>query len=164
MWLVHCSGTVTGATPGPPVNGGGQRRYFKGVETPFNRPPRNDVNVVRKEMYIFNSSGRNLGKVEILELDGKSLAQAHRYVLLNHSKIQPFREFLSCKRRMEMKKCYLLLLARILLLKNIKDSSLMVIDSLQGSVKSLFRDPLIQESWLEVDGGIISYGKLYELY
>ncbi|GJZ34060.1 hypothetical protein Tco_0579496 [Tanacetum coccineum] len=43
-------------------------------------------------MYIFNSSGRKLGKVEILELDGKYLAQAHRYVLLNHSKIQPFRE------------------------------------------------------------------------
>nr|GEZ48938.1 hypothetical protein [Tanacetum cinerariifolium] len=66
--------------------------YFKGAETPFNRPPRNDENVVGKEMYMFNSSGRKLGKVEILELDGKSLAQAHRYVLLNHSKIQPFCE------------------------------------------------------------------------
>ncbi|GJX08844.1 hypothetical protein Tco_0196776 [Tanacetum coccineum] len=67
-------------------------RYFEGVETPFNRPLRNDENVVGKEMYMFNSSGRKLGKVEILELDGKSSAQAHRYVLLNHSKIQPFRE------------------------------------------------------------------------
>lgn len=66
--------------------------YFEGVETPFNRPPRNNVNVAGKEMYMFNSGGRKLGKVEILELDGKSLAQAHRYVLLNHSKIQPFRE------------------------------------------------------------------------
>ena len=67
-------------------------RYFEGVETPFNRPHRNDENVVGKEMYMFNSGGRKLGKVEILEVDGKSLAQAHRYVLLNHSKIQPFRE------------------------------------------------------------------------
>nr|GEX43839.1 hypothetical protein [Tanacetum cinerariifolium]GEX43849.1 hypothetical protein [Tanacetum cinerariifolium] len=67
-------------------------RYFKGVETPFNRPLRNDENVVGKEMYMFNSSGRKLGKVEILDLDGKSLAQAHHYVLLNHSKIQPFHD------------------------------------------------------------------------
>ncbi|GKD85782.1 hypothetical protein Tco_1356936, partial [Tanacetum coccineum] len=63
------------------------------VETPFNRPIRNDENVVKKEMYIFNSSRRKLGKVEILELDGKSLAQAHRYAFLNHSKIKPFRSY-----------------------------------------------------------------------
>nr|GEU98882.1 hypothetical protein [Tanacetum cinerariifolium] len=67
-------------------------RYFEGVETPFNHPLRNDENVVGKEMYMFNSSGHKLGKVEILDLDGKSLAQAHRYVLLNLSKIQPFRD------------------------------------------------------------------------
>ncbi|GKC48829.1 RNA-directed DNA polymerase, eukaryota, reverse transcriptase zinc-binding domain protein, partial [Tanacetum coccineum] len=57
-------------------------RYFEGVETPFNRPPRNDENVVGKEMYMFNSSGRKLGKVEILKLDGNSSAQAHRCVSL----------------------------------------------------------------------------------
>nr|GEX02948.1 hypothetical protein [Tanacetum cinerariifolium] len=57
-------------------------RYFEGVETPFNRPLRNDENVVGKEMYMFNSSGRKLGKVEILDLDGKSLAQAHCYCFL----------------------------------------------------------------------------------
>lgn len=67
-------------------------RYFEGVETPFNRPPRNDETIDGKEMYMLNSGGRKLGKVDILELDYKSLAQAHRYVLLNHSKIQPFRE------------------------------------------------------------------------
>nr|GFC33892.1 hypothetical protein [Tanacetum cinerariifolium] len=67
-------------------------RYFEGVETPFNRPLRNDENVVGKEMYMFNLSCRKLGKVEIIDLDGKSLAQAHRYVLLNYSKIQSFRE------------------------------------------------------------------------
>nr|GFA39624.1 hypothetical protein [Tanacetum cinerariifolium] len=32
------------------------------------------------------------GKVDILELDFTSLGQAHRYVLLNHSKIQPFHD------------------------------------------------------------------------
>ncbi|GKC33034.1 hypothetical protein Tco_1040328 [Tanacetum coccineum] len=42
-------------------------RYFEGVETPFNRPPRNDENVVGKEMYMFNSSGRKLGKVSLLQ-------------------------------------------------------------------------------------------------
>ena len=67
-------------------------RYFEGVETIFNRPPRNDEQIREKEMYILNSGGRKLGKVEIIELDYNSFAQAHRYVLLNHSKIQPFRE------------------------------------------------------------------------
>nr|GFC90790.1 hypothetical protein [Tanacetum cinerariifolium] len=43
-------------------------RYFEGVETSFNRPLRNDENVVGQEMYMFNSSGRKLGKVEILDL------------------------------------------------------------------------------------------------
>ncbi|GJZ77207.1 RNA-directed DNA polymerase, partial [Tanacetum coccineum] len=72
-------------------------RYFEGVETPFNRPPRNDESIIGKEMYMLNSSGRKLGKLDIIELDSKSLNQAHRYVLLNHRKIQPFREFPSNK-------------------------------------------------------------------
>jgi len=67
-------------------------RYFEGVETPFNRGQRNDENIPGKEKYLLNSSGRALGKVECVELDDKSLAQAHRYVLLNHEKIQPYRE------------------------------------------------------------------------
>ncbi|GKB09160.1 hypothetical protein Tco_0837472, partial [Tanacetum coccineum] len=61
-------------------------------ETPFNRPPRNDESIVGNEMYMHNSIGRKLGKLEIIELDWKSLNQAHRYVLLNHRKIQPFRD------------------------------------------------------------------------
>ncbi|GJY04667.1 zinc finger, CCHC-type containing protein [Tanacetum coccineum] len=72
-------------------------RYFEGVETLFNRPPRNDEHILDKEMYILNSGGRKLGKVEIIELDHKLLAQAHRYVILNHSKFHPFRELVpSC--------------------------------------------------------------------
>nr|GEY59289.1 hypothetical protein [Tanacetum cinerariifolium] len=59
-------------------------RYVEGVETLFNRPPRNDKTIYRKEIYMLNSRGRKLGKVDILELDYTSLAQAHRYVLLNH--------------------------------------------------------------------------------
>ncbi|GJT83967.1 zinc finger, CCHC-type containing protein, partial [Tanacetum coccineum] len=55
-------------------------RYFEGVETPFNRPPRNDESIVGKEMYMLNSSGRKLGKLEIIELDWNSLNQAHHYV------------------------------------------------------------------------------------
>nr|GEY30394.1 hypothetical protein [Tanacetum cinerariifolium] len=63
-------------------------RYFKGVETFINRPRRNDGIIPTKEMYMFNSGGRKLGKVEIVELDGTLFAQAHRYVLLSHPKIQ----------------------------------------------------------------------------
>ncbi|GJW02157.1 hypothetical protein Tco_1561013, partial [Tanacetum coccineum] len=68
-------------------------RYFEGVETPFNRPPRNDETIHGKEMCMLNSERRKLGKVDILELDYTSLAQVHCYVLLNHSKIQPFRDY-----------------------------------------------------------------------
>ncbi|GJV56735.1 tetratricopeptide-like helical domain, DYW domain protein [Tanacetum coccineum] len=52
------------------------------VQTPFNQPPRNDETIYKKEMYMLNSGGRKLGKVDILELDYTSLAQAHRYVLV----------------------------------------------------------------------------------
>ncbi|GJT68551.1 hypothetical protein Tco_1020031 [Tanacetum coccineum] len=64
-------------------------RYFEGVETFMNRPLRNDDIILTKEIYMLNSGGSKLGKVEIVELDGTLFAQAHRYVLLNHPKIQP---------------------------------------------------------------------------
>ena len=67
-------------------------RYFEGVQTPFNHGQQNDENILGKRKYLLNSSNRALGKVECVELDDKSLAQAHRYVLLNHEKIQPYRE------------------------------------------------------------------------
>ena len=66
-------------------------RYFEGAETFMTRPRRNDDIIPTKEMYMLNSGGRKLGKVEIVELDGTLFAQAHRYVLLNHPKIQPLR-------------------------------------------------------------------------
>jgi len=65
-------------------------RYIKGIKTPFNRGQMNEENIPEKEKY--NSSGRALEKVECVELDDKSLAQAHHYVLLNHEKIQPYHE------------------------------------------------------------------------
>ncbi|XP_071735244.1 uncharacterized protein [Rutidosis leptorrhynchoides] len=52
-------------------------RYFEGVETRFNRPPRNDDNILGKEKYIFNSGGCSIGKVELIELDSKSLSQVY---------------------------------------------------------------------------------------
>lgn len=67
-------------------------RYFEGVETPFNRGQWNDENVSDKEKYLLNSSGHAIGKVECVELDDKSLAEAHRYMLLNHEKIQLYRK------------------------------------------------------------------------
>ncbi|GJS73633.1 zinc finger, CCHC-type containing protein [Tanacetum coccineum] len=35
-------------------------RYFEGIETRFNRSPRNDEHILEKEMYILNSGGRKL--------------------------------------------------------------------------------------------------------
>ncbi|XP_038986541.1 uncharacterized protein LOC120112028 [Phoenix dactylifera] len=61
-------------------------RYLEGVETVFNRPQRNCDIIENADVYKFSSGGRVLGKVESVVLDQKSLAQAHRYVLL-HSDI-----------------------------------------------------------------------------
>lgn len=67
-------------------------RYFESVETSFNCTQRNDDNIPNREKYLLDSCGRVLGKVECIELDYKSLTQAHRYVLVNYDKIQPYRE------------------------------------------------------------------------
>ena len=61
-------------------------RYLEGVEMVFNRPPRNCDIIENADVYKFSSGGRVLEKVESVVLDQKSLAQAHRYVLL-HSDI-----------------------------------------------------------------------------
>ncbi|XP_038972859.1 uncharacterized protein LOC120104948 [Phoenix dactylifera] len=58
-------------------------RYLEGVETVFNRPQRNCDIIENADVYKFSSGGRVLGKVESVVLDQKSLAQAHRYVLLH---------------------------------------------------------------------------------
>lgn len=67
-------------------------RYFEGIETRFNRPRRNDDNFLNTDKYFLMSGGRNAGKVEVVELDDLSLAQAHRYVLLQSPKISPYLE------------------------------------------------------------------------
>jgi len=67
-------------------------RHFVNVETPFNWSHRNDDNIPGKEKYLLNSGSRALGKIECSKLDDKSFAQTHRYVLLNHEKIQPYVE------------------------------------------------------------------------
>lgn len=67
-------------------------RYFDGIETRFNRPRRNDDNHSDKNIYFLMSGGKSEGEVEIIELDDLSLAQAHRYVLLQSPKISPYLE------------------------------------------------------------------------
>ena len=53
-------------------------RYFKSVETVFNRPVRNVE--------------ESTGAVVSITLDSNSWIQAHRYVLFNCEEITPFRE------------------------------------------------------------------------
>ena len=53
-------------------------RYFKSVETIFNRPVRNVE--------------ESTGAVVSITLDSNSWIQAHRYVLFNCEEITPFRE------------------------------------------------------------------------
>ncbi|XP_039135718.1 uncharacterized protein LOC120273139 [Dioscorea cayenensis subsp. rotundata] len=62
-------------------------RYLEDVETIFDKPSRNLGEVHDEALggpYLFHSHGQPIGKFEITELDAKSLAQAHRYVLLHH--------------------------------------------------------------------------------
>ena len=68
-------------------------RYLQGLETVFNRPQRHNDIVDNIEQYKFSSSGRVIGKVESDILDQKSLAQAHRYVLLHSDIISEYRRF-----------------------------------------------------------------------
>ena len=67
-------------------------RYFQGVETHLNRPQCNDDHVPDKDKYLFGTAGYVLGKVEIVQFDDRSLAQAHRYVILQSDKIAPYLE------------------------------------------------------------------------
>lgn len=66
-------------------------RYLEGVETAFNRPQRNYDIVENLEIYKFSSGGRVIGKVESIVIDKKSLAQAHRYVLLHSDILTEYR-------------------------------------------------------------------------
>ncbi|XP_021749410.1 uncharacterized protein LOC110715147 [Chenopodium quinoa] len=60
-------------------------RYLEGVKTVFNKPKRIDDDCPNSGKYLCNSGGRVIGKEVNFRLDGKSLKQAHRYVLLHHS-------------------------------------------------------------------------------
>ncbi|XP_039116446.1 uncharacterized protein LOC120251857 [Dioscorea cayenensis subsp. rotundata] len=62
-------------------------RYLEDVETIFDKPSRNLGEVHDEALggtYLFHSHGQPIRQFEITELDAKSLAQAHRYVLLHH--------------------------------------------------------------------------------
>ncbi|CAN1820113.1 hypothetical protein LINPERHAP1_LOCUS28970 [Linum perenne] len=73
-------------------------RYLKGVETRFNRTPRNEDNTygtdfVNQEVdSFFQHSGRPIGKGELVVMDNESLAKAHQYVLANCPLVTPFIE------------------------------------------------------------------------
>lgn len=64
-------------------------RYLEGVETIFNRPRRNEDGASNIDNYLYNSSGRVVGKKENVRLDDRSLKQAHRYVLLHSDELTP---------------------------------------------------------------------------
>ena len=66
-------------------------RYIQGVETVFNRPQRYSDFVDNVELYKFLTAGRVMGKTETIVLDHKSMAQAHRYVLLHSEIITDYR-------------------------------------------------------------------------
>lgn len=66
-------------------------RYLQGVETVFNRPQRHGDFVENAEFFKFSTAGKILGKTASIVLDQKSLAQAHRYVLLHSDIISEYR-------------------------------------------------------------------------
>ena len=69
-------------------------RYLEDVETRFNRLARN-VGLLHNnlaETYLFKSFGQPIGKVEVVELDEKSWAQAHRYVIFHHDSMESLRK------------------------------------------------------------------------
>lgn len=66
--------------------------YLEGIETRFNMASRNEdeLDDTMANTYLFSSGGRKLGKVEYVRLDDIAWIQAHRYVLLQHTEIEPF--------------------------------------------------------------------------
>ncbi|XP_056690171.1 uncharacterized protein [Spinacia oleracea] len=78
-------------------------RYLQGVKTIFNMPKRMDDDISNSDDYLFNSGGRVIGKEVSIRLDGQSLKQAHRYVLLHSDEIKgDLDEFLTEKRQMNL--------------------------------------------------------------
>ncbi|XP_060969476.1 uncharacterized protein LOC133036762 [Cannabis sativa] len=69
-------------------------RYMEGVETKFNRKPRNYSNLEVNEnlLPIFQMTGRNLGKKYIKSLNEDNKVKAHRYVLFNCNVVDSFIE------------------------------------------------------------------------
>ncbi|KAK5777283.1 hypothetical protein PVK06_045250 [Gossypium arboreum] len=70
-------------------------RYLEDVETRLNKPTRNaglnDHNLA--EIYLFQSYGEPIGKVEIAELDDISWIQAHQYVPFHHDLVEPLHKY-----------------------------------------------------------------------
>ena len=73
--------------------------YLRGIETRFNRHEWNDEwnSHLEKQLNIFATGWRPLGKEKIIHLDDKSLKQAHWYLLNNYLKVQPYLKYVSNK-------------------------------------------------------------------
>ncbi|XP_062075345.1 uncharacterized protein LOC133779394 [Humulus lupulus] len=69
-------------------------RYMEGVETKFNRKPRNYSNIESngETLPTFQTTGRHLGKIDTETLDEDTKVKAHRYVLFNCNIVDSFIE------------------------------------------------------------------------
>ena len=72
-------------------------RYLQGVKTVFNRLQWHSDFVENVELYKFLTIERILRKAESTVLDQKSIAQAHRYVLLHSDIISDYRKLVYLK-------------------------------------------------------------------
>ena len=66
-------------------------RYLEGVETVFNRTQCHGDTIENTNLYKFASTRRFIGKAVSISLDRKSLAQAHRYILVHSDTISEYR-------------------------------------------------------------------------
>ena len=66
-------------------------RYFDNVETRFNRPDRNDDGIhPTRQLSIFESQCKPLGKQSYVELDSNAQNKAEFYILNNSPKLEPY--------------------------------------------------------------------------
>ena len=66
-------------------------RYFNDVDTRFNRPDRNDDGIHRiRQLSVFESQCKPLGKQSYVELDSNARNKAKFYILNNSPKLEPY--------------------------------------------------------------------------
>ena len=66
-------------------------RYFDDVETRFNRPDRNDDGIhPTRQLSVFESQCKPLGKQSYVELDNNDRDKAEFYILNNSPELEPY--------------------------------------------------------------------------